>query len=51
MSFFEVLFWMGILCLAPVCFVVAHDALRNTVSLPGNRDNVDLTMRPAPIRA
>jgi hypothetical protein len=28
MSFFEVLFWMGMLCLAPIVVVVIRDAIQ-----------------------
>jgi hypothetical protein len=34
MNFFEILFWMGMLCLFPVLIVVVRDAFRTVRSLP-----------------
>jgi hypothetical protein len=28
MSFFGVLFWMGVLCLAPICAAIVYDAVK-----------------------
>ena len=35
MNFFDVLFWMGMLCLFPVMVVVIRDAKSATPRLPG----------------
>ena len=34
MNFFDVLFWMGMLCLVPVIIVVVRDAMSVTPRLP-----------------
>ncbi len=34
MTFFGVLFWMGVLCLAPICAAIAYDAFKADRRLP-----------------
>jgi hypothetical protein len=34
MTFFGVLFWMGVLCLAPICAAIAYDAVKTDRRVP-----------------
>ena len=48
MNFFEILGWMGILCLAPIPIVVAYNAIRGAATVPSAREGVGSAERPEP---
>jgi len=51
MNFFDVLFWMGMLCFIPIGVIVVRDALQAAPSLPQIRKDLDDATRKEPVRA